>query len=109
MANYLLLYTGGPGGMPEGEDGQKAEMDAWGAWFGALGDDLIDGGNPFSGNTSTLKPDGSTSAGSSVPGTGYSVIKADSLEEAAEKAKGCPALQHPNDPGVVIFETFNAM
>ena len=109
MANYLLIYTGTPGSMGADEEAQKAIMDAWGAWFGALGEDLVDGGNPFSGKVTTLKPDGSSSAGSSIPATGYSVIKADSLEAATEKAKGCPVLKDNNDPGVVIFETFNAM
>ena len=46
MANYLLTYYGG--GMPEGEAEQAQVMQAWGAWFGELGDSVVDAGNPTS-------------------------------------------------------------
>ena len=45
MANYLLLYGGGR--MPEGDAEQAKVMQAWGAWFGQLGDAVVDSGNPF--------------------------------------------------------------
>lgn len=45
MADYVLLYHGGS--MPETEAEQAAVMDAWGAWYGGLGEAVKDGGNPF--------------------------------------------------------------
>src|SRR5262249_39944772 len=45
MANYVLVYKGG--GMPESKEEREAVMAAWGQWMGGLGQDLVDGGNPF--------------------------------------------------------------
>ena len=74
-------------------------------WFGTLGDKLVDGGNPVS-NTKTIAPGGSVSETSNPP-SGYSIIKADSLDEAVELAKGCPVLQ--GGASVVVAETFPVM
>ena len=88
MAKYVLAYHGG-GGMPESAEEQEELMKVWGAWFGSLGDSVIDGGNPFGAST-TIAPDGSTTAGGAL--SGYSVISADSLDGAVNAAKGCPVL-----------------
>jgi hypothetical protein len=104
MANYLLIYHGGS--MPEGEAEQAKVMSAWTNWFGKLGDKLVDGGNPVS-QTRTIAANGSVSDGSSNPSTGYSVIKAGSLDEAVALAKGCPVLG--GGASVEVAETFAAM
>ena len=90
MAKYLFVYHGG--GHPSGpEEGQKV-MAAWGAWFGALGAAVIDGGAPV-GQSTTVRPDGSVADdGGANPASGYSLIEASSLEDAQAKAKGCPIL-----------------
>ena len=68
-------------------------MDAWGAWFGALGASVLDAGNPV-GKSSTVKSDGKLKAGGGAnPISGYSLIEAASLEDAHKKAKGCPLLK----------------
>ena len=46
---------------------QAEAMAAWGAWFGSLGDVVIDGGNP-TGQSKTITADGSVTNGGS--GTG---------------------------------------
>ena len=90
MAKYLLVYHGG--GMPDSEEESAKVMAAWGAWFGQLGASVIDGGAP-TGPNSTVANDGSVSDGGGAnPATGYSLIDADSMEDAAAKAKGCPIL-----------------
>ena len=94
MANYLLVYHGGS--MPEGEAAVAEVTKAWTAWFGQLGDALVDGGNPASG----------TRVISTSP-TGYSIIKADSFDKAVSLAKGCPVLG--GGAMVEVVETFNAM
>ena len=65
-------------------------MQAWTDWFGTLGDKLVDGGNPVSNAKTTRRAD--RSATYIDPPSGYSIIKADSLDEAVELAKGCPVL-----------------
>jgi hypothetical protein len=106
MANYLLLYSGG--GMPETEAEQAAVMQAWMGWFGKIGSALVDGGNPTSGQAKTIASDGSVSNGSAVGALGgYSVIKADSLDEAVALAQGCPALMGGSQ--ISVIETFNVM
>ena len=52
MTNYVLLYSGGK--MPETEEQQQAVMAAWGAWYGKMGDAVVDGGNPFSPAANTV-------------------------------------------------------
>src|SRR5260370_33044676 len=92
MANYLLLYSGGS--MPESEAEQAAVMKAWTGWFGQLGSALVDGGNPTTGQSKTIASNGTVSEGSELGmASGYSVIKADSIDEDVPMYKGCPSLQ----------------
>src|ERR1051326_3103388 len=104
MANYVLVYKGG-GGMADDEAARAQVMEAWGRWFGGLGDKLVDGGNPF-GPSNSIASNGSVSNGGGGL-TGYSIIKSDSLQAATEAAKGCPVLA---DGGSVdVYETFAVM
>ena len=106
MANYLLLYSGGK--MPESEAEQKANLTDWTAWFGKLGSALVDGGNPFTPMAKSIASDGKVSDGPvGAMASGYSVIKADSLDAAVAMAKGCPVLK--GGARISVFETFNAM
>jgi len=104
MANFLLAYTGG-GSMSTPEE-QAESMAAWGAWFGALGAALVDGGNPV-GASATLAADGSSRDGGASQLTGYSIISADSLPSAADLAKGCPLLT--GGGSVEVYEIIPAM
>jgi hypothetical protein len=104
MANYLLTYHG-EGGMPTSEAERETVMAAWGAWFGQLGDAVVDPGNPTSA-TKAISPDGSVMDATTAP-TGYSVIKAGSLDEAVELSRGCPVLAAGQV--VLVSETFEAM
>ena len=88
MAKFVLAYTGG--GMAAPEDQQKV-MELWMNWFGSLGQAVVDGGNPFAA-ACTVGSDGSTKDGGRAGLTGYSIIEATSLSDAADKAKGCPVL-----------------
>jgi hypothetical protein len=103
MPNYVLAYHGG-GPPANPEDGEKV-MQAWMNWMGGLGEAIVDGGNPVS-MSKTVAPDGSVSDGGGAnPLTGYSVIKADSLDAAVAMAKGCPHLQ--SGGSVEVAETYN--
>ena len=106
MADYVLLYGGGS--MPETKEEQDAVMAAWNAWFGELGDSLKDGGNPFTPAAKSIAPDGSVSDGSGGgTASGYSIIKADSLDAAVALAKGCPVLH--GGASVQVVETPDMM
>ena len=91
MAKYLFAYRGGK---PPASAGEVSEtMAAWGAWFGALGAAVIDGGNPVHGNV-LVKADGSlTHDLPGAPLTGYSLIEAADIEDAHAKARSCPLLK----------------
>ncbi len=105
MNDYVLLYSGG-GGMPETEDAQKSALQDWETWMGKLGSALVDGGNPFTSAAKKIAADGSISDGPvDQMVTGYSVIKAESLEEAAALAKDCPVLK--GGASISVFETFD--
>ncbi len=88
MAKFLFLYKGGQ--MADTPTAQEAEMQAWGAWFGQLGEAVADIGNPF-GGASTVHAGGTAPGGTSGLG-GYSIITADSLADAETKTAGCPVL-----------------
>lgn len=91
MTKYVLTYHGGAG-MAETPEEMEQLMAAWGAWFGQLGESVVDGGNPF-GPASTVAPDGSVSEGGVVEGlSGYSVLNAADMDAAVSMAKGCPVL-----------------
>jgi hypothetical protein len=88
MSKFVYVYVGGQ--MAETPEAQEQAMQAWGAWFGTLGDSVADAGNPF-GSSVTVSPDGVADQGKSGAG-GYSIVSADSLSDAAAMAKGCPVL-----------------
>jgi hypothetical protein len=103
MASYLLTFQGGS--MPEGKEALDAATGAWNAWFGTLGDALVDAGNPIS-RTRAISPDGSVMDATSSP-SGYTVIKADSLDAAVALSKGCPVLA--GGAVVLVSETIPLM
>ena len=106
MANYLLLYHGGK--MPESEAEQKAVIDDWTAWYNQLGAAVVDPGNPFTPMAKSIASNGKVSDGpAGSMASGYTVIKADSLDAAAAMAKNCPVLK--GGAQISVFETFNVM
>lgn len=106
MANFVLLYTGGSAGTSPAE--REKVMQQWGAWFGKLGDKVVDAGNPFATHAKSVS-NGSTHDGAvqNPPATGYSILKADSLNAATELAKGCPVLSSGGK--ITVYEITPAM
>ena len=102
MSKFLFVYHGG--GMAESEDAQAKAMAAWGAWFGQLGGCGGRRRQPdrrqCHGEGGRVKPRGGAN-----PATGYSLIEASSIEDAAEKAKGCPILS--SGGSIEVCETIN--
>ncbi|HEY3993340.1 MAG TPA: hypothetical protein VGM01_10725 [Ktedonobacteraceae bacterium] len=103
MANFVLFYTGG--NVPENADQRAAFMQAWRTWFEGLGSNLVDGGHPFTPIVKSIGSDGSVMDGSlGTPATGYSILKAESLDAAVQMAKKCPVLQV--DSQITVYEAY---
>jgi hypothetical protein len=108
MANFLLIYTGGVRETQPTPEESAAIIKDWSDWFDSLGENMVDMGNPTTPASKRIASDGTVTDG--APGemvTGYSIIKADSLDAATEAAKGCPQLKAGGQ--VAVYETFNIM
>lgn len=100
MKNYVYIYYNN--GTRDGVSPEQSKEE-WGAWFGKLGDKIVDAGNPFNSGGKAVEKTG-VSTIENWPATGYSIVKAGSMDDAAEWAKDCPVLEEP-DGAVRIYET----
>lgn len=103
MNEYMLIYQGGD---PEwaknaSADEMNAAMAQWGAWMEELSkqEKLVTGGSPlhYSGkriSTDKLVTDIAASELKELV-SGYSIIRADNIDEALEMAKRCPIFNYP--------------
>lgn len=99
MKEFMFLYRGGDSAWVTraSAEEKKAIMGQWASWMTALGEkgQLVAGGSPldYSGKR-LLKKDGVitdiASAEVKELVSGYSIVRADSIEQAAEIARGCP-------------------
>lgn len=106
MTDFMLIYVGGD---HEWNERPKAEIEAmmqqWGAWFRELeaSGNLRNPGAPLAPGGASLRKNGSGIAtDTTLPEVkelvgGYSIVQAESLEEAIELAKGCPFLKNNAD------------
>ncbi len=84
MKNYLLLHYGFEKPTPE-------IMGAWGKWFESIADKMVDGGHfPGGREISHSGTKNLPFAKDSI--TGYTVIKAENLDEAEKIAQECPII-----------------
>lgn len=90
MAKFILVYLGGE--HPSDPEEQKRHFEKYMEWLHGLGNAVISPANPFK-KTVTLKPDTSVSEGSTTAMSGYTILEADSLEEALDMSKSCPFLE----------------
>ena len=111
MNEYLLIYEGGNRAWRErSPEEQKRVMEQWGAWFKELetSGHLRNGGAPLAPGGATLRVnEGKIKTDKALPEVkeligGFSIIAADSLDQAAELAKGSPFLKNNPDGTVVI-------
>lgn len=92
MKKFVYLYLGWGDPTPE-------VRKAWGDWFAAVGPRFVDSGNPF-GQGRQVTPNGSSAlTGESGEITGYSIVNAESIDEAEKLLDGCPIAD-----GVQIYE-----
>ncbi len=91
MSNYIFAYHGGK--KPESPAAGAKLMAKWQAWLAGLGDAVVNPGTPVR-KSKTVSSSGITDDGGSNPLSGFSIVKADSMDAALEMAKGCPHLEH---------------
>jgi hypothetical protein len=99
MAKFLFVYRGGTDTEAKmTPDEMQQVMQKWGAWIGEAmakgwmlnpGDALTPEGRVV--NSKKVVTDGPFVESKEIVG-GYSIVTADSIDAAAELAKGCPAL-----------------
>ena len=105
MAKFVVIYSGGMG-MAAEPDEQQRIMDEWGAWYGKMGPAIKDGGNPFGASKSFSGACASAADGpGTVPATGYTIIEADSLDDAAAACADHP--HHSHEGQVSVFEAID--
>jgi len=105
MKEFMFLYRSGDSNwMANASAAEKAAVMAkWGAWLGALTakGQLVTGGSPLEfGAKRLLKKDGVLTDLSAAElkelVSGYSIVKAESYEQAAAIARECPIFNSPN-------------
>ncbi|MFT5112216.1 MAG: hypothetical protein ACI8P9_001540 [Parasphingorhabdus sp.] len=89
MPLYFISYVGAPQ-RTNPEEGEK-HMVRYREWLSELGDAAVSPANPLK-NTNTIKPDGSVIKGGVTTMSGYTIIEANSDDEAMAIAKACPYL-----------------
>jgi hypothetical protein len=104
MKEFMFLYRGGDSTWvtKTSSDEKQAIMALWAAWLEQLGKNgqLVTGGSPLEyGGKRILKKDGVITdiAASEVKElvSGYSIVKAESYEQAVALARGCPIFRTP--------------
>jgi hypothetical protein len=84
VKNYLLLHYGFEKPTPE-------IMEAWGKWFESIADKTVDRGHlPGGREISHAGTKDLPMANDSI--TGYSVVRAENLDDAEKIAQGCPII-----------------
>jgi hypothetical protein len=92
MKKFMFLYKGYV--TPTPEIGQ-----AWMDWFARIGDRMVDSGNPMSRGAEVTRDGVSPIELGLESFTGYSIVNAESMDEALEFAKSNPMIT-----SVVLYE-----
>jgi hypothetical protein len=85
MKKFLMLAYGYEEPTPD-------VMQAWGAWFAKVGDRFLDSGSPLGAGLQVTTSGSTDLSGDASPITGYSILSAESLEEAEQLLEGLPII-----------------
>ena len=106
MTKYLFIYhapmTPADAAPPTPEQ-MEAVRGQWNAWAGKVGDRMVDFGTPLAGGVQ-VTPEGTSPSTREV--AGYTLIEADSMDDALALAKDHP---HLNMPGGCTIEVHEAL
>jgi len=97
MPNFVLTYLGGK--RPESPEAGAAHMEQWKAWVVGLGESMINPGTPL-GKAKMVSSTGVSDDDGADRLTGFSIVSADSLDDAVAIAKKCPFLDVEGTIGV---------
>ncbi|MBT8380179.1 MAG: YciI family protein [Ignavibacteria bacterium] len=89
MPQYVITYLGG--NQPSSPEEGKQHMAKYMEWIASLGDNAVSPMNPLK-DTHTVDPEGTAAAESTTKMSGFTIIKADSMDAALSVAKSCPFL-----------------
>ena len=90
MPQYVLVYLGG--NQPSDPEEANKHFKKYMEWLSSLGDSVVIPTIPLK-DTYTVRPDGAVQEGGSSAMSGFSIIKADSMEAALSTAQACPFLE----------------
>ncbi len=90
MTQFVFVYLGG--NQPSSPEEAKKHFSKYTEWLSALGDSIVSPAIPLK-NTSTVSSDGTVREGGSSAMSGFTIIKADSMEAALSIAQACPFLE----------------
>ncbi len=90
MAQYVFVYLGGD--HPSNSAEAQKHFTKYMEWLASLGDAVITPTIPLK-DTCTVSPDGTVRQGGSSAMSGFSIIKADSIDSAVAIAQACPFLE----------------
>jgi hypothetical protein len=115
VAKFLFVYRNSAEQemAPPTPEVMQAVLAAWSQWMEqvAKGGHLIDGGDGLQATGKVVKPGGIVSDGPFIESKdivgGYSILRADSYEQAVEFARTCPALTHGGTVEIRELAGFN--
>ena len=90
MAKFILSYLGGE--QPSSPEEGKKHFEKYTQWLTLLGESVVIPTIPLK-DTMTVSPDGTVTEGTTTSMSGYTILEADSMEEALAMAKSCPFLE----------------
>lgn len=105
MTKYMFIYhapMAPADATPPSQEEMQAIMGQWNAWGDKVGDGLLDFGAPMAHGV-RVTPDGTAPSTHEV--AGYSMLEADSLDDAVALAQDHP---HLNMPGGCTIEVHEA-
>ena len=106
MTKYLFIYhapTTPADAAPPTPEQMEAVMGQWNAWSTQVGDRMVDFGTPLAGGVQ-VTPEGTSPSTREV--AGYTLIEADSMDDALALAQDHP---HLNMPGGCTIEVHEAL
>ena len=90
MKQFVLVYLGGNN--PSSAEEAEKHFSKYTAWLSSLGEAVVIPTIPLK-DTTTVRPDGTIGEGGSSAMSGFSIIKAESMDAALSIARACPFLE----------------
>lgn len=90
MTKFVFVYLGG--NQPSSPEEANKHFEKYMGWLTSLGDAVVFPTIPLK-DTTTVRSDGSVEIGGASSMSGFSIIKAESMEAALKIAQACPFLE----------------